>query len=604
MFKTLFSWKTGFVDATKWSVKILPFAWQCSAKLTTFLLLLLVVSSTFPAISAGLLNRLVNDVVTLLKSGGALGNTTLLLGASYLLCQILPFILTPATEAVRGTLSDLLIADIDKKVMKKASHLPGLAYFDTSKFYNQLQFIQENTTLPEATLWLMSSTLSNAITLFSLLILMTTLSPFIPLALLLVAVPHLYVEYRHHKQAFDVTWDQMPESRQLAYYYRLLVETRSAKEIKFFNVGAYFIKRYQEVFDTVFKRVRSVKISQTKRTVLFSLLHGIGLTLLYTYVVLISVQGQITVGDLAMYFSIVAALQQSFWMLTLMAGQLIGSTAGLRSFWSFFELSPVLKTADSPQRFSHLNRAIAFRNVSFCYPGREIAVFNNISFSIKTGETLAIVGENGAGKTTLVKLLCRFYEPTAGQIFIDDIPLHQYHLESLRGKIAPVFQDFSRFFITAGENIGIGDTTQMDNEAAVIQAAEQGQADAFISQLSDGYQTLLGRHFDGGTDLSGGEWQKIAVSRAFMRDADILILDEPTAALDAESESALFQRFKRLTQGVTTLLISHRFSTVRMADRILVLDNGKILEEGTHEQLMNKGGRYATLYRLQSEKYQ
>lgn len=604
MDKKLLSWKTQVVDAAKMSMKMLAFAWQRSAKLTTLLFLMLVISSSLPAISAGLLNRLVNEVVTMLKAGSSLENITLFLGISYLICQVLPFILMPATEAIRGTLSDLLIAEIDKEVMKKASQLTGMAYFDESHFYNQLRFIQENTTLPESTLWLMSSTLSNGMTLTSLLILTTTISPFIPLAMLLVALPHLWVEYHHHKHAYDVTWEQMPESRQLAYYHRLLVDTKSAKEIKLFNVGTYFINRYREVFDTVFKRVRSVKISHTKSTVFFSLLHGIGLTLLYTYVVLISVQGKITVGDLAMYFSIVASMQQTFWMLTLMAGQLIGSTAGLRSFWSFFTLAPALKTVEASKDFSQINRAVEFRNVSFHYPGSENAVFDDISFSIKTGETLAIVGENGAGKTTLVKLLCRFYDPTQGKIFIDDVPLEQYRLEGLRQKIAPVFQDFSRFFLTAGENIGIGNVAQVHNDAAVIQAAEKGQADTVVSQLSEGYQTLLGRHFDGGVDLSGGEWQKIAISRAFMRDAKLLILDEPTAALDAESEYALFQRFKMLTEGLTTLLISHRFSTVRIADRILVIDEGQIIEEGTHEQLMDKQGRYATLFRMQSEKYQ
>ncbi len=603
MFKKLRSWTTQVVDAAKLSLRMLPVAWRSSAKLTTLLLLLLVVSSGLPAISAALLNRLVNDVVTLLKAGSSLENITVFWGISYLVCQVLPFILMPASEAIRSTLSDLLIADIDKKVMKKASKLPGMVHFDESQFYNQLRFIQENTTLPESTLWLMSSTLSNGITLISLLILTTTISPFIPVAMLLVALPHLWVEYHHYRYAFDVTWDQMPESRQLAYYNRLLVDTKSAKEIKLFNLGGYFINQYRELFDTVFKRVRSVKISHTRSTVLFSLLHGIGLTLLYAYVVLISVQGKITVGDLAMYFSIVASMQQSFWMLTLMAGQLIGSTAGLRSFWSFFDLVPALKTVEAPQEFSHISRSVEFRNVSFSYPGRKQSVFNNISFSINAGETLAIVGENGVGKTTLVKLLCRFYDPTQGEIFIDDVPLDRYRLDSLRQKIAPVFQDFSRFFLTAGENIGIGNVAQVNNDTAVIQAAEQGQADAVVSKMSEGYQTQLGRQFEGGVDLSGGEWQKIAISRAFMRDAQILILDEPTAALDAESEYGLFQRFKILTEGVSTLLISHRFSTVRMADRILVIDQGQVLEEGTHDQLMNKGGRYATLYRMQSEKY-
>ena len=603
MFKKLRSWTTQVVDAAKLSLRILPVAWRSSAKLTTLLLLLLVVSSGLPAISAALLNRLVNDVVTLLKAGSSLENITVFLGVSYLVCQIFPFVLIPAAEALRSTLSDLLTADIDKKIMKKASQFPGVAYFDESEFYNKFRFIQENTTLPEATLWLMSSTLSNGITLISLLILTMTISPFIPFAMLLVAVPHLWVEYHHHKHAFDVTWDQMPESRQLAYYNRLLVDTKSAKEIKLFNVGGYFINRYRELFDTVFKRVHAVKISHTKSTVFFSFFHGVGLTLLYAYVVLISVQGKITVGDLAMYFSIVASMQRNFWMLTLMAGQLIGSTPGLRTFWSFFDLEPSIKTTESPKDFSQISEAIEFKNVSFSYPGRENHVFKDISFSINAGETLAIVGENGVGKTTLVKLLSRFYDPTEGQICIDNIPLNQYRLDSLREKIAPVFQDFSRFFLTAGENIGIGNVEQANNEVAVIQAAEQGQADAVISKLSEGYETLLGRQFEGGVDLSGGEWQKVAISRSFMRDAEILILDEPTAALDAESEYMLFQRFKMLTQGVTTLLISHRFSTVRMADRILVIDDGEILEEGTHDQLMDKGGRYATLYQMQSEKY-
>ena len=604
MFKKLLSWKTLVVDTVKMSLKILAFAWQTSAKRTSLLLLFLVISGSLPAISAWLLNYLVNDVVAIVKTGTPLETTTVFLGIGCILCNILPFIMNPAAEAVRSTLSDLLIADIDELVMKKASQLTGLGYFDESKFYDQLRFLRENSTLPEATLWLLSSTISNGIMLTSLLSLTVTISPFIPFAMLLVALPHLCAEYRHHQYAFDTTWEQLSESRQLGYFHGLLFNIESVKEIKLFNLGTYFIDRYRELFDTLFKRFLSTRISHTNITLLFTLLHGIGLTVLYIYVVLIAFQGTITVGDVAMYFSIVNGLQLTFWELTLKIGNLVGSTIGFQTLSSFFELEPTVKTAESLQDFSHINRAVEFRNVSFRYPGRENTVFSNVSFSIKAGETLAIVGENGAGKTTLIKLLCRFYDPTEGQIFIDDIPLHQYRLESLRQKIAPVFQDFSHFFLTVGENIGIGNVEQASNEPAVIQAAEQGQADTVVSQLSDGYQTLLGRHFDGGTDLSGGEWQKIAISRAFMRDAAILILDEPTAALDAESEYTLFQHFKMLTQGVTTLLISHRFSTVRMADRILVIDEGKILEEGTHEQLMNKGGRYATLYRMQSEKYQ
>ena len=604
MFNELLSWKKRIVDTVKMSLKSLAFAWQTSAKRTSLLLLFLVISSSLPATSAWLLNHLVNDVVAIVKTGTPLEITTVLLGIGCILCNILPFIMNPAAEVVRSTLSDLLIADIDEQVMKKASQLTGLTYFDDSEFYDQLRFLRGNSNLPEATLWLLSSTISNGIMLISLLSLTVTISPFIPAAMLIVALPHLFAEYRHHQYAFDTTWDQLPESRQLGYFHGLLFNIESVKEIKLFNLGVHFIDRYRELFDTLYKRFLSIRISHTNITLLFTLLHGIGLTLLYIYVVLIAFQGRITVGEVAMYFSIVNGLQGTFWHLTVKIGDLVGSTIEFNMLSSFFELEPTVKTGKSAQGVSRINRAIEFRNVSFRYPGREDNVFSNVSFSINVGETLAIVGENGAGKTTLIKLLCRFYDPSAGQIFIDDTPLHQYRLESLRQKIAPVFQDFSHFFLTAGENIGIGNVEQVNNGAAVIQAAEQGQADTIISQLSNGYETLLGRHFDGGTDLSGGEWQKIAVSRAFMRDAGILILDEPTAALDAESEYALFQRFKMLTQGMTTLLISHRFSTVRMADRILVIDEGKIVEEGTHEQLMNKGGLYATLYQIQSEKYQ
>ena len=385
MFKKLLSWKTRVVDTVKMSLKSLALVWQTSPKLTTLMLLFLVISSSLPAISAWLLGHLVNDVVAILKTGDPLENTTVLLGIGCILCNILPFIMGTATEAIRSTLSDLLAADIDKKVMKKASQLTGLTYFDKNQFYDQLRFLQGNTNLPEATLWLVSSTLSNGITLISLLILTATISPFIPFAMLLVALPHLCAEYQHHKNAYDTTWHQMPESRQLGYFHGLLFNIRSVKEIKLFNVGAYFINRYRELFDKVFKRVLSVKISHTKSTVLFTLLHGIGLTLLYAYVVLSSIQGQITVGDVAMYFSIVAGLQQAFWRLTVMAGQLIGSTADFRTFWSFFELVPTLKTAESPLEFSQINRAVEFRNVSFRYPGRKESVFNNISFSINAG---------------------------------------------------------------------------------------------------------------------------------------------------------------------------------------------------------------------------
>ena len=604
MFKKLLSWKTRVVDTLNMCRKSLVMVWQTSPKLTTLVLLSLVISSSLFAISAWLLKQLVNDVVAVVKTGIPLETTTVLLGIGCILCNTLPFILEPATGVIRSTLSDLVAVNIDKRIMKKASELTGLTYFDESKFYDRLQFLQENSTLPEGTLWLLSSTLSNGITLISLLILTVTISPFIPFAMLLVALPHLCAEYHHYENAHDTAWEQMPESRQLSYCQGLLFNIRSIREIKLFNVGFYFINRYRELFDKVFKRVLSIKIAHAKSTVFFTLLHGIGLTLLYIYVVLISIQGKITVGDVAMYFTIVAGLQQNFWELTLMTGELMGSTIDFRTFWSFFELTPTVKTAESPQKFSHINRALEFRNVSFCYPGSGNTVFKNVSFSLKSGETLAIVGENGAGKTTLVKLLCRFYDPTEGQIFIDDVPIDEYHLDSLRSQIAPVFQDFSRFFLTAGENIGIGNVERVSDESGVVQAAEQGQADTVVSVLPEGYQTLLGRQFEGGTDLSGGEWQKVAISRAFMRGAEILILDEPTAALDAESEYTLFQRFKELTENATTLLISHRFSTVRIADRILVLDKGSVLEEGTHEQLMNKGGRYATLYRMQSERYQ
>lgn len=590
------------------SGSIIYLAWKADAFLTIVFILLLILASTLPGLSALVVKYVVDQIsysiidTNQVQEDGATYRH-IFWGGIFIFSQVAYFIINPASEAIRTTLCDRLQRKVDQMIMETSASLPGLFYFETPKFYDRLQYLQRHTFLPETMLWIISASIRNFVTLIFILFLLFKIDWVIPLVLVVVSVPHLIVQLRHYKKSYDVMWSNVPESRKLDYYFQIMVDPKTIKEIKTLNIGKYFINRYSTGFDKILKTVRAVKIDHAHLTSKFALLSGIGLASMYVYVTYLVIRGDITPGDIALYFSAVTTVQETLWMFTLMSGRLSEVAFQYRDFMKFLNLKPVLAELEIHEHQKPLS-TIEFRNVHFSYPESATEILRGVSFTINAGETVALIGDNGAGKSTIVKLLCRFYDPTSGCILTNGVDLRQYEVDSWRNNISAIFQDFSRFSLTVRENIGIGKVEIVDDLALIKEAAEKGMATPLIAKLANGYSTLLGRQFAGGVDLSEGEWQKVAMARAFVRsDAGLLILDEPTSALDAEAEYSMYLRFKELTQGKITLLISHRLSTVKMADRIIVLDKGSIAEDGSHAELMAADGKYASMFKMQADRY-
>ena len=592
------------------SGSIVYLAWKADAFLTILFIFLLILASILPGLSALVVKYVVDQIsYSIIDTNQAQDDGTtyrhIFWGGIFIFSQVAYFVISPASEAIRTTLCDRLQRKVDQMIMETSASLPGLFYFETPKFYDFLQYLQRHTFLPEVMLWLISASIRNFVTLIFILFLLFKIDWVIPLVLVIVSVPHLIIQFRHYKKSYDVMWSNVPESRKLDYYFQIMVDPKTIKEIKTLNIGKYFINRYSTGFDKILKAVKAVKIDHAYLTSKFALLSGIGLASMYVYVTYLVIRGDITPGDIALYFSAVTTVQETLWMFTLMSGRLSEVAFQYRDFMKFLNLKPVLTKAEQEiHEHQKSLSTIEFRNVHFSYPESATEILRGVSFTINAGETVALIGDNGAGKSTIVKLLCRFYDPTSGCILINGVDLRQYEVDSWRNNISAIFQDFSRFSLTVRENIGIGKVENVDDLALIKEAAEKGMADPLIAKLANGYSTLLGRQFAGGVDLSEGEWQKVAMARAFIRsDAGLLILDEPTSALDAEAEYSMYLRFKELTQGKITLLISHRLSTVKMTDRIIVLNKGSIAEDGSHAELMAAAGKYASMFKMQADRY-
>jgi ATP-binding cassette subfamily B protein len=388
-------------------------------------------------------------------------------------------------------------------------------------------------------------------------------------------------------------------------YLRVLGGTKeSAKELKLFGLAPFLVGRYSDLSDVLYHQT----LGLSKRRLIFgTLLSLIGLAGYYgsyTYVIYATVIGMLTVGRMVYLSGAIAGASGNLQSLFTTFSGITNQALFMTDLLEFFAVKPkIVSKVSAPAAPKPIRTGFEFKNVSFKYPGNPRMVLKNVNFKLGPSERIAIVGENGQGKTTIVKLLTRLYEPTEGQILLDGKDLREYNLESLWKEIGVIFQDFMRYEMTAAENIAVGRIEDLDNQFLIRAAANKSLAEQTIRRLPNGFDQVLGSRFEGGVDLSGGEWQKIALARAYLRDAQLLILDEPTAALDARAESEVFQRFAELTKGKMSLLISHRFSTVRMADRVLVLANGEIAEEGRHEQLLKDGGRYAEMFELQAANY-
>jgi ATP-binding cassette subfamily B protein len=429
-------------------------------------------------------------------------------------------------------------------------------------------------------------------------------APWLIALLLLALVPAFIGEAYFNAQSYSLDFVRTPERRELDYVRQTAASVETAKEVKIFGLSGFLIDRYVRLATDFYTANRRLALRRASWGGLFTAIGTVGYYLAYAYITWSTLTGKFSIGDLTF-------LAGSFLRLrSLLEGLLtsFSSTAGqalyLNDLFSFFEVKPEILSPENPRSFPDpIERGFEFEGVGFRYPGSERWAVRHLNFTLHAGEVLALVGENGAGKTTLVKLLARLYDPVEGRILLDGHDLREYDLEALRGNMGVIFQDFVRYNLSAGDNIAVGKIAARFDRARIERAAKRSQADEVIATLPGGYRQRIGKRFKDGVELSGGEWQKIAIARAYMREAAVLILDEPTAALDARSEFEVFQRFKELSSGKTAILISHRFSSVRMADRILVLAEGQIEAAGTHDELLAQSGRYSELFELQAAGY-
>jgi ATP-binding cassette subfamily B protein len=493
---------------------------------------------------------------------------------------------------------------IRHQVMAHASEL-HLAYFEGSTSYDMLrQAAQEAPTRPLSMMNSALGLLRTLITFGSMIALLVSISPLLALVALVAPIPAFISQSKYGSRAFWLTFMMSPIKRRMDYLSSLVTTDTYAKETKLFGLGPYFVDRFRRLGTVSYERQRKLTVNRNISSTSWGMLSTLAGSAITLYIALEAVGGRLTLGDLALYTAAAASVQTSVsGLFTAFAG-MYENNLYLDTLYRFLDTKPEITAPASPRPMpSTVEGHIEFDAVTFTYPGAEEPALDAVSFEIRPGETVAVVGRNGAGKSTLFKLLCRLYDPTGGRILLDDVDIREYDPAELRTRISAMFQDYVTYQGTAAENIGLGDLTRLEDRPHIEDSARRAGADERIERLPQGYDSPLGRWFDQGVSLSGGEWQKIALARAFQREAPILVLDEPTSALDARAEHDLFSRLRELSEGRTTLYISHRFSTVRQAERILLLEHGKVAEYGTHEELMAAKAGYAELFTLQAQAY-
>jgi ATP-binding cassette subfamily B protein len=592
----------GFFEAFGYGRKALELVWQTSRRLTIWLAGLTLVVGTLPALIAYIGARIVDAVVAASSHGGELAPVLELVGLEGLAVALLALAqrgLSLCTTLLREQLG----FRVNSMILEKALTL-DLEHFEDSEFYDRMVRARREASARPLSLVMRSFSLAqNVISLASYAVLLLHFSPWAVVLLAVAGLPGFVAEARFSNQAFQLFRWRSTDRRQQAYLETVIAREDHAKEVKLYGLGQRFLERYRAIHVALFAQERQLAIRRDSWGFALGLVATAALYGGYCWVAISAVRGAISIGQMTMYLLLFRQGQAA-------VSSALGAISGLYEDNLYLStLYEYLDTSPRPRGGSEVSGpdpadGLRLENVSFVYPGAEAPALADVSLHLKPGRSLALVGSNGSGKTTIIKLITRLYVPTSGRILLDGRDLGEWDVETLRRRFGVIFQDFVRYQMLVGENIGAGDESHFEDEPRWKDAAKQGQADGMIGSLPAGYRTQLGKWFQGGRELSGGQWQKIAVSRSFMRrDADIRVLDEPTAAMDAEAEAQVFGHVRDMAQGRMTILISHRFSTVRMADEIVVLEAGRIAEHGDHATLMQKGGIYSRLFELQARGY-
>ena len=597
-----------FLGVFRYSAVAMRIVWDTSAPLMIAMALTTLIVGLLPAAIASVGGLFVDAVAGALGSAGAAAEVARSEALTFVYIEVgLVLLMTASQQAntvCQAVLRVLLGNKINVMILEKALTLE-LAHFEDAEYYDKLvRARREASSRPLSLVTKTFDLLRNVILLIAIGVFLFQFSPYAVLLLSIAGVPAFIAEAKFSGEAFRVNKRRSAERRMQIYLEMVLTREDGVKEVKLLQLGKIFLQRYVDIFLAIYKEDRSLVLRRGVWGYGLGIIASGAFYFAYGWVGFAAIAGAITIGQMTMYIAQFRLGQSAV-------------TSSLTSVNGMYEDNLYLSNLteylehEVPEQSGNLHAGprpedgIRFENVSFCYPGSDVPALDNVSLHITPGESLAIVGENGSGKTTLIKLLTRLYTPTQGQILLEGLPLQDWDIDTLRRKIGVIFQDFARYQLIVGENIGIGDSDNLDSENEIEIAAKKGMADEFVRDLPSGYKTQLGTWFKDGKELSGGQWQKVALSRAFMRSkADILILDEPTAAIDAKAEADIFAHFAELTANRISIIISHRFSTVRRADHIIVLEKSKIMEQGSHEELLELGGQYATLFKLQAEGYQ
>jgi ATP-binding cassette subfamily B protein len=596
--------------ALKYVPALFRLIWQTHRGYATAMMVLRVVRSLVPVATFWVGKLIIDSVIAARAGNGSLTQVWryLVLEVAIVLTGEL---LARASSLIESLLGDLFSNAMSVRLMQHAAKL-DLAQFEDPEFYDHLERARRQTVGRIALLTLLLSMSQDALTLLTLAGALIAYSPWLLLLLAIAVVPSFLGETHFASLGYSLLFRWTPERRQLDYLRFVGASDKTAKEVQMFGLAPWITERYATLSQRFYEENRALSIRRGLVSALLSILGTIGYYAAYIIILLHAVRGEITIGMLTFLAASFARGRDVIQSILMSASNVYEQALYLRDLFVFLDMRPTIESPPHARLVpKKIESGFVFENVGFRYPGSERWAVRNVDMVLEPGERVALVGENGAGKTTITKLMARLYDPTEGRITLDGVDLKQYDLTSLRHAIGVIFQDFVRYDMRFDENIGVGEIESVRADldknngtpSAISAAAENSLAASLLPRFTKGYQQMLGRRFDDGVDLSGGEWQKIALARAYIRDAQVLILDEPTAALDARAEYEVFLRFSELVAGRMAVLISHRFSTVRMADRIIVLRHGKVEEQGSHEELLAKHGLYEELFSMQAAGY-